>query len=90
MEKLLESGRAFRCSAPKPGSIEMIDKLGEMIEIYDSLGEIILSSNERERNMMVSALHGMKNIKREFLKQNWETLGRNTLLYGLEGAEKNS
>jgi len=64
IENLLESGRQFRHMQPNPGSKEMIEKLGEMIAIYDDLGEIVLPADEKTRNMLVQALFGMRHINK--------------------------
>jgi hypothetical protein len=76
--------RQFREEKPAPQSPRMIELIGQMVETYDALGEIILPADQMMMEAHVGILVHLQKVKKHFLEENWKQLAHDHLLYGAD------
>jgi len=83
MTELYAAFYEFRQSPPVPGSDEMMDRYGALVDLYDRLGAISLSEDNVRRDWEIHLLSQMRRIRAFFLKGDREILSRHMLFYPL-------
>lgn len=81
INQLFDAVNDFRNKSPKSGSAQMVDLIGEIVSVYDELGQVTLAKDRRIRDTQVRVLYLVRLIKKAVEDRNWDGLSRQTLLY---------
>jgi hypothetical protein len=73
----------FKQISPDPGSDEMIERIGEIVNRYADVGDILLSSNKNVRRMQMRFLISMPTILDMFEKKLFHEMRDLCILYDL-------
>ena len=79
--ELVKAVNQFRSARPEVGTADMINRVQELLSIYDALGEITLKPSTGQRESIVSALYHLNIIKRLADKGDWWSIEGHWPLY---------
>lgn len=81
LSELVRAVVEFRSIQPEPGSADMVERIENLVSIFDRLKDVTLSDEPRHRNMQVAILFRMREIKQDAKRRDWNWIGKLKVLY---------